>query len=142
MMKKLDLSECQACACFAVRRAARAITQAYDQALRPTGLRSTQFTLMVVLHNGGPQPLQLLAERLGMERTTLTRNLGPLVARGYVSERAGEPDPRVRVLLLTPAGERAAAAALPRWRRAQRGLAKQLTPRGLGALADLARTVA
>lgn len=111
-MKKDDLRECQACACFAVRRAARAITQHYDRHLRPAGLRATQFTVLVALENGGALPLHRVAADLGMERTTLTRNLKPLLARGWVSDEAGA-DKRVRVVAITAEGVAAAAAALP-----------------------------
>src|SRR6476661_1265500 len=106
-MKRVDLRECQACACFAVRRAARTITQHYDRHLKAAGLRATQFTVLVVLKNGGPQPLHRVAELLGMERTTLTRNLKPLVARGWVSDEAGD-DKRVRMVAITAGGIAAA----------------------------------
>ncbi|HXH83164.1 MAG TPA: MarR family transcriptional regulator, partial [Candidatus Tectomicrobia bacterium] len=62
----VDFQECDACACFAVRRAARAITQHYDRRLRPTGLRATQFTLLVVLARADGMPLHRLADRLGL----------------------------------------------------------------------------
>jgi DNA-binding MarR family transcriptional regulator len=136
--KKVDLSECHACACFAVRRAARTITQHYDRHLRAAGLRATQFTVLVVLKTGGPQPLHRVAEYLGMERTTLTRNLRPLVARGWVSGDAGS-DKRVRMIAITDAGIAAAAKGLPHWRRAQRSVAKRLAPAGLAALGKVAR---
>lgn len=133
---QVDLSECGACACFALRRAARAITRLYDRQLRPTGLRATQFTLLAVLKNAGPQPLQVLADRLGVERTTLTRNLQPLLARHLVSEDAGA-DRRVRRLSVTPAGVQKAAAALPHWRKAQRQIEKQIAPAALKSLRAL-----
>jgi DNA-binding MarR family transcriptional regulator len=120
-----DLRECLSCSCFAVRRAARAITQHYDRLLRPTGLRATQFGLLVVLELEGPLPLSRAAARLGMERTTLTRNLRPLVASGLVRE-GEDDDRRVRMLALTRQGIAQVHAALPRWREAQRSIAARL----------------
>jgi DNA-binding MarR family transcriptional regulator len=131
-----DLAECTICACFAVRRAARAITQHYDRALRPSGLRATQFTLLTVLSVGGPLPLSRVAGRLGMERTTLTRNLKPLVDAGLVGVEHGG-DRRVRTISITAKGYRAAVAALPHWRRAQRAVASQLTTDVFDSLADV-----
>jgi DNA-binding MarR family transcriptional regulator len=141
-MAKPDFSECGRCLCFAVRRAARAVTQRYDAHLRLSGLRATQFTLLVVLKNAGPQPQSRLAEILGMERTTLTRNLRPLLARGYVTYEVGEEDRRVRQIAITAAGTQVTARALPHWRKAQREIEAQLAPaaaRTLGALAQLGR---
>jgi DNA-binding MarR family transcriptional regulator len=131
-----DLSECGACACFALRRAARGLTRFYDRQLRPGGLRATQFTLLAVLNNVGPQPLQALAQLLGLERTTLTRNLEPLLARQLVTAQAGD-DRRVRRLSVTPAGVQAAVAALPLWRKAQRQVEKQIAPATLKSLRAL-----
>ena len=135
-MDREDLSECGACACFALRRAARGLTRFYDRQLRPGGLRATQFTLLAVLKNVGPQPLQALAELLGLERTTLTRNLQPLLARQLVIAQAGD-DRRVRRLSVTPAGVQAAVAALPLWRKAQRQVEKQIAPATLKSLRAL-----
>jgi DNA-binding MarR family transcriptional regulator len=131
-----DLSECGACACFALRRAARGLTRFYDRHLRPGGLRATQFTLLALLTNVGPQSLQALAQLLGLERTTLTRNLQPLLARQLVIAQAGD-DRRVRRLSVTPAGVQAAVAALPLWRKAQRQVEKQIAPATLKSLRAL-----
>jgi DNA-binding MarR family transcriptional regulator len=124
--RREGLRECSDCACFAVRRTARAITQHYDRSLRPTGLRATQFTLLTVLTLSGPLPLKQAADRLVMERTTLTRNLKPLLADGLVAVQAGG-DRRVRTISITPKGHRAALDALPYWRHAQRAVATHLT---------------
>ena len=129
-----DLTECAACACFAVRRAARVITQHYDRALRQSGLRATQFTLLTMLALGGPLPLSRVADRLGMERTTLTRNLKPLLAGGLISIDQGD-DRRVRTISITPKGRDAAVSALPYWRGAQRAVASQLTSGVFSSLA-------
>lgn len=129
-----DLSNCDSCVCFAVRRAARTVTQYYDRCLRPSGLRATQFTLLVLLARSKGLSLNRAAERLGMERTTLTRNLRPLLAKRYVSVRSGK-DRRTRVLAVTQKGADALAAALPQWRRAQRLMTERLPPAALKTLA-------
>ena len=128
-----ELAECADCSCFAVRRAARRITQHYDYHLRSSGLRTTQFTLLTVLALGGPQPLGRVADRLGTERTTLTRNLRPLIARGLVRAESGD-DRRVQLLAISPKGLAAARAALPHWRTAQRSISGSLTAGTLRAL--------
>lgn len=105
------------CTCFKLRRATRRVTQIYDRHLQPTGLRITQYGLLARLR-GGPLHMTELAERMGMDRTTLTRNLRPLERLGYVAVDPGE-DRRTRSVLLTDTGRAAASAALPYWREAQ-----------------------
>lgn len=133
-----DLRECAGCACFAVRRAARAITQHYDRTLRPTGLRATQFTLLTVLSLGGSLPLSRVADRLGMERTTLTRNLKPLLVEGLI-EVGRDGDRRVRTIAITPRGRRRVAGAIPHWRAAQRAIGAFFTPDTFASLDALTR---
>lgn len=125
MSADLDLRECLSCSCFAARRAARVITQHYDRHLRPSGLRSTQFTVLVVLTLSGPQPLSRLADLMATERTTLTRNLRVLIARGLLRE-LDHDDQRVRMLAVTRKGAAAARAALPLWRKAQSSVTAHL----------------
>src|ERR1700739_568003 len=74
--------ECNDCLCFAARRAARGISQFYDAQLRSSGLRNTQFTLLSYLINAGRGPLTRAADYMGLERTSLSRNLQPLLAQG------------------------------------------------------------
>ena len=107
------------CACLNVRRAARAVTALYDRVLAPTGLRATQITLLVALERAGPIPFTRLAEVLGMDRTTLTRNLEPLRRQGHLTLRPG-PDRRVRLATITERGRRTLTAAIPLWEQAQR----------------------
>jgi DNA-binding MarR family transcriptional regulator len=106
------------CACRRLRGAARAVTRLYDDALRPTGLRTTQFTLLVAAELRGGPLISELADRLALERTSLTRELKLLEERGLVSITPGE-DRRARVVEVTAEGKRALAAAYPRWREAQ-----------------------
>ena len=80
----VDFTACRTCTCTAIRRASRAITHHYDEALRDTGLRNTQFTLLATLVQTGPIPMTRLAAFLSLERTTLTRNLKSLLRDGLV----------------------------------------------------------
>jgi DNA-binding MarR family transcriptional regulator len=115
------------CACFNLRRAARAITQLYDHALAPTGLRATQFTLLVALARASAVPFTTLARALGMDRTTLTRNVAPLERDGLLAMRPG-PDRRVKLVTISDQGRTTLAAAVPLWEGAQRRITG-----GLGA---------
>jgi DNA-binding MarR family transcriptional regulator len=90
------------------------VTQLYDDALRPSGLRVTQFSLLVILHAEGPLSISELAQESGTDRTTLTRNAALLQADGLVRIESGA-DARVRVVSLTAAGTRALEDAYPRW---------------------------
>jgi DNA-binding MarR family transcriptional regulator len=112
------------CACQKVRMAARAVTRAYDQALRPAGLRSTQFTLLVAASVAGGIPLHRLADMLGLERTTLTRNLAAIAREGLV--QVASVDGRTRNVLLAPAGAARLKQALPLWNRVQQTLRLKL----------------
>src|SRR5215469_10102342 len=91
-----DLDECVECLCLASRRAARRITRVYDRELRPHGLRATQFTILVMLSLRGATPIGELAEALGAERTTLTRNLALIEAEAWVKIQLDEEDARSR----------------------------------------------
>ena len=106
------------CACANLRKASRAVTQVYDADLRPTGLKATQFTVLATLATVGDIPLTRLADAMVMDRTTLTRNLKPLVARGLVRV-APDGDRRIRRINLTRSGAVAFDQALPYWRKAQ-----------------------
>ncbi len=108
----------RACACANLRKAARAVTQVFDEALAPSGLRVTQFTLLVTNRLAGESTINELAERMAMDRTTLSRNLKPLVRSGLLEVRPGE-DGRTRLVRITPAGERMLEEAYPLWQRAQ-----------------------
>src|SRR5215218_5125312 len=131
----------QACVCANLRKAARVVTQVFDEALAPSGLRVTQFTLLVTNRLAGESTINELAERMVMDRTTLSRNLKPLVRSGLLEVRAGE-DGRTRLVRLTPAGERALEAAYPLWRQAQQQTVSVLgEDRHEAFLGDVARAV-
>ncbi len=129
------------CMCSNLRRAARAITQLYDRRLKPSGLRATQLAVLVAARAMDAVPVTRMAAGLGMDRTTLTRNLRPLARRGLVEVRSSQ-DARVREVRLTERGRATLARALPLWERAQSAVAKSLGEarlrRLLSELADVA----
>ena len=131
------------CAHANLRKAMRVVSQRYDAALKPAGIRATQFTLLAVLSRRGPLPLTRLAEILVMDRTTLTRNLKPLAARGWIA--AGrEKDERIRLISITEAGRSLVDAATPLWREAQTrvvdGIGTKRFTAMLGTLSEIAGT--
>lgn len=137
-MAQLDLAECADCMCLASRRAARVITRAYDKHLRPHGIRATQFSVLTNLALRGTLTIGELADTLGVERTTLTRNLALIEERGWVRIRAGE-DARARHVEITPKGRAALSNALPAWRAAQKATKAAIGEAGALALQKLAR---
>lgn len=106
------------CGSFHLRRASRVVTQLYDSFLQPTGLRSTQLVILVVLAVEGEIALSRLARKLATSPSTLWRNLIPLERDQYVETRLGER--RGRFVMLTEQGEEALRDALPHWRQAQK----------------------
>ena len=122
-MSELDVSKVKLCAAGNLRRATRALTQLYDDALRPSGLRVTQFSLLVNLARLGPQTMNELADKLAMDRTTLTRNLAPLEREGWVESVTGE-DQRTRLVAMTKQGEKVLSKAIPLWAQAQARMVK------------------
>jgi DNA-binding MarR family transcriptional regulator len=130
----------RACACANLRKAARAVTQIFDEALAPSGLRTTQFTLLVTSRLMGESIINEIAENMAMDRTTLSRNLKPLVRSGLLEVRPGE-DGRTRLVRITPAGERALEEAYPLWQQAQQETVSALGEERYEALlGDVART--
>jgi len=115
------LIETAQCLCLASRRAARAITRNFDAALRPHGIRATQFTLLATLELKGPQSIGALAEFMGADRTTLTRNLAVAEEQSLVAIRAGD-DARARIASITAHGRQTLKRAVPVWRTTQTAL--------------------
>src|SRR3954452_13885660 len=110
------------CVCSRLRRATRAVARLYDQALAPFDLRTTEYSLLARLSADGPTALSPFAARLGMDRSTLTRELRSLQDAGLVVVCPGE-DRRQRVVSIAPAGEHALAAARPAWLAVQADVA-------------------
>jgi DNA-binding MarR family transcriptional regulator len=121
------------CACFNVRKAARAVTQFYDDVLRPSGLRTTQLTLLMLLRGHGAMSIGRLAQAALTDRTTLTRNLAVLEERKLVRIRLGD-DARTRLVELTARGDDAADAAFPLWQKAQTLITSRIGDDGLTRL--------
>tara|TARA_R110002094_G_scaffold71252_14_gene79846 strand:- start:368 stop:817 length:450 start_codon:yes stop_codon:yes gene_type:complete len=113
------------CACNKLRMASRKVTRMYDEAMRPMGITPTQFTLLAVVGGSDTVTLTELAELLGMERTTLLRNLKPLEREELIAVSA-EGYRRARSVQLSDKGVSVLSEALPLWRNAQAILKKQL----------------
>jgi len=106
------------CTCFHLRRATRRVSQIYDHALAAVDLGVNQYSMLRRLQ-ARPLPLGVLAEQLGMDRTTLNRNLRPLLEAGLLQEARGD-DARQRLIDLSSPGRQKLRSALPHWRQAQR----------------------
>ena len=120
--KSLDSARCKeigrSCVCYNLRRAARATTRLYDDFLRPSGLRSTQYSMLMVARVLGPVTLTKLAEMTVTERTTLTRNLTILEKKGLIVIEPGK-DRRERQVSITERGLKVLMEAIPLWEAAQ-----------------------
>jgi DNA-binding MarR family transcriptional regulator len=129
------------CNCYAVRAAARHVTQAYDQFLAPTGLRTTQFSILAKLKRKGPLTINALAEDMVMDRTTLGRNILPLERDALIKIQPSATDGRAKELLLTKAGEQRFQAALKTWSAAQARFEKTFGARRATDLRAMLRAV-
>ena len=136
-----DYPDVRVCACANLRRATRMVTQAYDAALRPAGLRATQFTMLSVLVKRGQMRQSEFADILGMDGTTLTRNLQPLLKNGWI-QIDREEDQRVRLISIRRLGRHVVNEAVPLWRQVQSqfvsGLGDEQWSGLLGTLATVA----
>jgi len=121
------------CACNKVRTAARAVTRVYDDALRPVGLRATQLSVLVAVETIDALSITSLAAVLGMDRSTLTRNLRPLEDDGLVA-LGQEGWRRSRTLEITKKGQQRLREAVPLWEKAQKQLNAKLGDRSLRAV--------
>jgi DNA-binding MarR family transcriptional regulator len=128
------------CMCASLRRASRALTQLYDEALRPLGLRATQFTILQSLTLAGEVSQGELGQILAMDSTTLTRTLRIMSREGWIAERRGE-DQRERLLSLAKGGRNQFNRALPSWEKAQAQLGRQLGDKRWHALMKLTNEV-
>jgi DNA-binding MarR family transcriptional regulator len=137
-LTKLD--ECRDCVCLAMRTAARRITQGYDAALAGTGLRATQFSLLVMAHHLGAPSMKRLARMLNSDPTTITRNVQGLTKRRLLTLSPGR-DLRERKVTLTEKGEATLLRALPNWRAAQSDVVASLSRAELTSLRTLLEQV-
>src|SRR2546428_2191879 len=126
------------CVCSTLRMVTRAMTQLYDDVLRSSGLRVTQFSILATIARMGEANLRQLTDTLALDQTTLTRSLN-LLERAGVTERVPHPDGRIKAMRLTAKGRRALEVARPLWAQAQAKVLRELRTKGW---ADLQRRLA
>lgn len=131
-LKKQDLNtileqgmSVDACTCGELRKAARAVTLLYDKAFKPSGLLSTQLGILYVIYSSDSIRISQIAEELGMDRTTLTRNLSVLERQGFIMISSGK-DHRTRIVTITSKGRNSIANAIPLWNEIQRKVKHQM----------------
>jgi DNA-binding MarR family transcriptional regulator len=134
--KRLHTPKLGPCACSQVRRLARKLSSLYDTHLAPVDLTITQYSLLANIERAGQLSHNVLADKVGMERTTLTRNLRPLTRAKWVTTATGK-DRRQHVLQLTAAGRRKLVRSLPLWEEAQRQFLSQIGSESLQELRAL-----
>jgi DNA-binding MarR family transcriptional regulator len=139
LVKTADASA-TACVCGRLRRASRALTQMYDDAMAPSGMRITQFSLVRTLAREGPMRITDLAGLVLLDRTALSRTLEPLVEHGWVKVTPGR-DARTREASLTRAGKLAFERAVPHWEEAQKVVRRKLGAPRIEALVELLTSV-
>ena len=113
------------CHCLNIRRASRAVTQFYEKVLEPSGLKVTQYSLLRNLERVDPVSMSVLAEIMRIDRTTLNRNMKPMISAGLITVNSGE-DSRSRQVMLTEAGKAALVNTLALWAEAQASLEEYL----------------
>jgi len=128
------------CMCASFRRAARALTQHYEAALRPLGLRATQFTLLQAFSLAGEVSQGTLGDILAIDSTTLTRTIAIMERRRWIASRSGE-DRRERLLSLSKAGRAEYNRALPHWEEIQQELRARLGNKRWNELLNLSNEV-
>ncbi|MBI2825468.1 MAG: winged helix-turn-helix transcriptional regulator [Planctomycetia bacterium] len=144
-LPELDVQKCaeaaSVCACFNFRKATRAVTQHFDDLLASTGLRSTQLVILLAVAVYESRGMAALARAMVMDRSTLTRNLRPLIKQGFLQLKFGK-DRRTRLVELTPNGRKVLGAAVPVWEAAQHRFVSELgEDRWQDLLSLLAETV-
>jgi len=137
-----ELREVMGCPCLRIRRATRQITQLYDRTLAEAGLTGNQFGLLAYLiaaDLSGQDGISIgdLAERAGVDPTTLNRNLKPLQGKGLVKDARGGTDARRRMVMITQKGKLALQKALPLWRKARTHVEKAIGSQELDSLNEL-----
>src|SRR4029453_15050982 len=120
-----DRGRLSRCVCNTLRMVTRAVTQLYDDVLRPSGLRVTQFSILAAIGRLGEANLRQLEDALAIDQTTLTRSLA-LLGRNRTIERAAHPDGRIKAMRLTAKGRRALGVARPLWTQAQATVLREL----------------
>jgi DNA-binding MarR family transcriptional regulator len=134
-----DPNRPRGCTCFRLRRTARQMTRIYDAHLQPVGLTLNQYSVLSNLVRSGPPSVNGMAEILGMDRTTLTRTLKPLIAAKLLALETGD-DKRSKRIALTDLGRATWERAKPLWRAAQDEIETKLGPQQVKTLHDLLDT--
>lgn len=134
VMKEITAS----CLVTRARRIARVLTGIYDEQLRPFGINSPQFTLLVVIFRLGPASRSEIGRYNHQDRSTLTRNLQVLLSEGWVEEVAHAAGGRIKPIVLTTAGRDLLDRAAPAWRTAQGQAKAILGEAGAIAVMDIA----
>jgi DNA-binding MarR family transcriptional regulator len=141
----LSVADCleveKSCLALNLRRVERIVCQIYDTALRPFGIKSTQFSLLVTVHAMQPAPLSRIADRISVDRTTLTRNLSLLKASGLIETARGD-DLRERMISMTKKGDAVIAAAFPIWTATQKRLTSKVGNQSVASLMGGLKAVA
>jgi len=141
MSNELDMSAPENCVCFNLRRVTRVVTQFYDAEIRRQGIRPTQGTLLAALQAKESWSMAELSEFLGMDRTTLVRNLRPLQRDGLV-QAAGGGHGRLVELSITNKGRKQTEKLAPAWKSAQSAAVKTLGEKRWSAILSDLKTVA
>ncbi len=128
------------CMTFNVQRAARSLVRDIEAAFKDTGLTAPQFSTLALLSGFGSQTVGQLADRLGTERTTLTRNLAVLAQKGWIAP-VSSPDARLHAYDITEEGRAQLRAAMPAWRAFQQDLVARLGAEPSAALLTLLRSL-
>jgi DNA-binding MarR family transcriptional regulator len=126
--------------CGSFRRTSRALTQLYEEAIRPFGLRASQLSILQVLSRAGEVSQGQLGQMLAMDSTSLTRTLAIMIRQGWVAEHRGK-DKRERRLRLAKSGEKLLQRTLPIWDKVQSKLRRQLGDETWNNLLQLTRQV-
>jgi len=121
------------CTCFRLRKLSRLVTQRYDRELAAAGLNLNQYSILRRAART-PQTVGALAREIGMDRTTLSRDLKPLIAAGWIDLASSDEDARAKIVRIKPAGKRVLDRAQPLWRRAQDEIDARLGAAGVNAL--------
>ena len=136
-----DLLDLRHCMSNNLQKTARAVSRVYAEEMRPAGLTRAQFPILGVLNALGPLAMRDIAQRLYMERTTLTRHLKPLEDAGFVNRPPSETDARVRLISITAAGRRKLLQAERYWQKAQNKMLDRYGAEAWNQLEDALRTL-
>lgn len=139
--KKFRLEIYNSCACFNLRRAARLITRRYELSLKSTGLKATQFSVLMAACNEEGILLTQMARLLGIDRTSLTRNLNIMTAKGLLTIEMGD-DKRERRINITDKGFDLLKEAIPLWQKVQAEFVQTLGSENWSALLSGLQAVA